>query len=84
VAKSNREIVDELDDLLRKSGKPAGTILWSDFYELCELERWRATGPRPQEIKDLARAQYSLIVEFGDQIVLVAHDRNFESLIKKL
>jgi len=74
------EIVDELESRLKdkvrlRDSEPALTILWPEFYELCQMERFKE--PRPTQIRERAQDKYGLIVAYGEKIVLVAHDRNF-------
>jgi hypothetical protein len=80
---STSEIVNELNDLhndarRRRSsnnGAPVLTIPWTDFYRLCKMERFK--GARAEEIQKAALTEHSLIVAYGDRVVLVAPDGNF-------
>jgi len=73
--RSVEQIVDDLNDKLRLSGNPVITMRWPDFYKLSDMQRFKE--PRPEQIKKRAKSEYGLIVEYGDAVVLVAHDRNF-------
>ena len=69
------ETVDLLQTKLRHKGGCVLTMRWSDFYKMCELERVKQ--PRLDRIFETARDKYGLLVSFGKNTVLVAHDRNF-------
>jgi hypothetical protein len=69
------EIVEELNDRLRRKGEAVMTYSWPDFYKLCDMERFKE--PRGERIVERARDQYGLMVAYGRNVVLVAHDRNF-------
>ncbi|MBA4221161.1 MAG: hypothetical protein C0458_10575 [Methylobacterium sp.] len=71
-------IVDDLNERLRLAPGDSGTILWKDFYADYGIQRFKA--PRPDQIKEQARAKFGLIVSFGDNVVNVAYDRNFNPI----
>jgi hypothetical protein len=73
--KSVKEVASELNDMLRLKGEPVMTLTWPEFYGLSQMERFKE--PRPQQIKDEAKGQWHLIVEYGQNVVVVCHDRNF-------
>ena len=81
--KSVKSIVDDLNDHLqervRKLGsEPVLTIPWAEFYELCEMTRFKP--PRDKEIQEDGKDRFGLIIAYGEKVVLVAHDRNFTHL----
>ena len=69
------KIVYELNELLRLAGQSSITMPWSDFYELCERERLKQ--PLLDGVKKLAASRFQLIVAYGNNAVVVCHDRNF-------
>jgi hypothetical protein len=69
------DVVDELNDMIRLAGGPVVTMTWADFYGLCDVVRFKKE--RGDEIVAKAKDKYGLIVGYGNQAVLVAHDRNF-------
>jgi hypothetical protein len=76
MAKSIETMVDDLNDKLRKSGKPVVTMTWPRFYDVGEIDRLKEA--RSEAVKALAREKYGLFVHYGQQVVIVGHDRNFE------
>ena len=73
------DIAAILNARLQKKGGEVLTINWKDFYELSDMERMKE--PRGQWIIDSAWANYGLIVAYGHNVVLVAHDRNFAGAV---
>ena len=73
--KAVREIADELNDALRRTGVPYMTVTWPDFYAICERERLKQAFL--DELARGASAEFQLLVAYGRNIVLVCHDRNF-------
>jgi hypothetical protein len=69
------DIAATLDERLKKKGGAVLTLNWNDFYELCGNERLKE--PRKRSIEVAAWTNYGLIVAYGHNVVLVAHDRNF-------
>lgn len=70
------ETVDALNDDLRQTGGPVKTYTWPDFYQRFGITRFK--NPRPDQIKEKASGKFGLIVAYGQNAVLVAHDRNFQ------
>ena len=52
-------------------------MTWPDFYELCKRERMKR--PLQSGIQEQASGCYQLIVEYGQNAVMVCHDRNFSA-----
>jgi hypothetical protein len=75
--KSVAEVVENLNEMLRKSGNPVATIPWPKFYEANSADRLKQ--PRLDAIIDEAKSRFQLIVAYGSNVVVVAHDRNFSS-----
>lgn len=71
--KSAREVVEELDDRLRKTDQPYLTLPWTEFYTLCERERIKQ--PFQAGIQQEASGR-SLTVAYGQNVVVVCPDRN--------
>lgn len=70
------DTVDALHDDLRRAGGPVKTYTWPDFYTRCNAARLHQ--PRLDQIKETASGKFGLIVAYGHNAVLVAHDRNFQ------
>ena len=75
MSKSATEIVDDLNEMLRKSGRPYITLTWPEFYDICDRERLKQ--PLLDGVREAASGQFQLIVAFGHNAVVVCHDRNF-------
>lgn len=73
--KTVRQMVEEMNDRLRKSGQPVMTIRWTELYEIGDMERFKK--PRLKGIEQLAKDEFGLVVGYGHSVVTVAHDRNF-------
>ncbi len=69
------DIVEELNDKLRISGRPCITINWREFYEMCNRRRMKE-GFLTQ-IQKSASGRYQLVVGLGKNVILVGQDRNF-------
>jgi len=76
MAKRIAEIVDDLNDELRLKGGPVLTKTWPEFYELCDIARFK--DARAEAISSDARDRHGLFVGYGKNAVFVMHDRNFE------
>jgi hypothetical protein len=70
------ETVDALNDDLRRAGGPVKTYTWPDFYERCGVARFKQ--PRLDQIQEKASGKFGLMIAYGHNAVLVAHDRNFQ------
>ena len=75
MSKTAASIVEDLNERLRKAGQPCMTMTWPDFYGLCQRERMR--DPLQAKIRELASGRFQLIVAYGDNAVVICHDRNF-------
>ena len=75
MSKTTTSIVDELNEILRRSGEPCMTMTWPEFYEVCQRERMKQ--PLQTGIQEQASGRYQLIVAYGHNAVVVCHDRNF-------
>lgn len=73
--RTSAEIVDELNDLLRLAEQPSITLPWPDFYKLCGRERLKQ--PLLKDVENDAKSRFQLIVAYGNNAVVVCHDRNF-------
>ncbi len=73
--KSVREMVEALNDLLRKKGASVMTMRWAELYELGEVERFKQA--RLDGIEKVAKDDFGLVVGYGHSVVIVGHDRNF-------
>ena len=73
--KSKEDVVHELQEELRKSSRDCITVGWDEFYELCERKKMRKRFQ--DEVAGLAKSRYQLVVHYGDNAVIVCHDRNF-------
>lgn len=71
--KSAREVMEELDDRLRKTDQSYLTLPWKEFYTLCGRERIKR--PFEDSIQQEASGR-SLIVGYGQNVVVVCPDRN--------
>ena len=67
-------IAEELNERLRRSG-PCVTMLWEDFYTLCDRERLKQ--PFLDDVQEQALSRYQLIVAYGSNTVVVCYDQNF-------
>lgn len=76
MAKPFPEIVEELDELLRKSGEPVITMTWPDFYKLSDRERLKNAAL--DAIREDASGRYQLVIGYGRNAVIISHDRNFQ------
>jgi len=72
--KEPKKVAEEIDHMLRKSGKEVLTITWPEFYTLNDAQRW--TDERTQWIDEAAKRR-GLIFGFGQMVISVCHDRNF-------
>ena len=70
-----KEIADELNDALRRTGHPYMTLTWPKFYDICERERLKQAFL--DELAQGASAEFQLLVAYGRNMVLICHDRNF-------
>ena len=75
MAKAAGDIADELNEILRKTGQPYVTLTWPAFYRTCERERLKQ--PFLNVVQSEASGRFQLIVAYGQNAVLVCHDRNF-------
>ncbi len=73
--KAKGEIADELNEMLRKGGRPYLTLTWRDFYNLCDRERFKQ--PFLDGIQSESSGRFQLIVAYGKNAVMICHDRNF-------
>lgn len=71
------DVVDELNDKIRLATGPVVTMTWPEFYTLCDVVRFKTE--RTEEIRVKARDKYGLVVGYGNQAIIIAHDRNFAS-----
>ena len=72
------DIIEELNEFLRRSARPYLTLVWPEFYELCGRERLRF--PFLEEVREAASERFQLVVGYGHNVVVVCHDRNFAKL----
>ena len=73
--KTLTEVVDELNNRLRKTNQPYLTLSWADFYALCERERLKQAFS--DGIKQEASSRYQLTVAYGQSAVtIVRPDHN--------
>ena len=75
MSKSPATIVDELNEMLRKTGRAVMTLTWLDFYKVCERERLKQ--PFMETVKEEASGKFQLVVAYGHNAVVICHDRNF-------
>lgn len=71
------EVVEILNSRLQKKGGEVLTLPYQEFYKLSQIERLKQS--REKEIAKIGRGEYTLIIAFGQNVVLVAHDRNFSA-----
>lgn len=81
MSKSPTAIVDDLNEMLRKAGRPFMTLTWPEFYEICERERLKQ--PLMDGVREEASGKFQLVVAFGQNAVVVCHDRNFAEAREK-
>ena len=74
------DIVDELNEMLRKGGRPLMTLTWPEFYQICERERLKQ--PIMDGIREEASGKFQLVVAYGQNAVVICHDRNFATARK--
>lgn len=75
MAKAPGDIADELNETLRKTGQPYVTLTWPEFYTVCDRERLKQ--PFLDGVQSEASGRFQLIVAYGQNAVMVCHDRNF-------
>ena len=80
--KTPKSIVEDLDTMLKHSGKPVMTMTWPEFYKLSERDRIKRSFR--DEVKRLASGQFQLNIVFGANAVIVCHDRNFSPTIEEI
>ena len=80
--KTPKLVVEDLDTMLKHSGKPFMTMTWPEFYKLSERNRIKSSFR--DEVKRLASGQFQLNIAFGVNSVIVCHDRNFSPMIEEI
>ena len=80
--KTQELIVEELDTMLKLSGKPVMTMTWSEFYKLSGRKRIKSSFQ--DKVKKKASGQFQLNIVFGANAVIVCHDRNFSPTIEEI
>ena len=73
--KSVGSIVEEVNEALRLSDGECITISWQNFYGLSGRERMKTAFL--EKVKKQAAGRFQLIVAYGENVVIVCHDRNF-------
>ena len=68
-------VVDEINEILRRTGWACMTLPWPHFYELCGRERLKESFL--DDVRQNASSRFQLIVAYGRNAVVVCHDRNF-------
>jgi hypothetical protein len=76
MAKSYEDIASDLNEKLRRSGKPVVTLTWPTFYDVCERDRLKDAALAG--IQEHASGSFQLIISYGRNAVVVCHDRNFQ------
>lgn len=74
MAKPVAEVVDDLIDGLRRLEVSVLTLSWSEFYNLNQIERFKADRREQLVSRGILRG---IILGFGDNAVVVCRDRNF-------
>ena len=76
--RSITDIVQELNDYLRRDSHPYMTLRWPEFYTLCRRERLKQGFL--DGVSEVASEQFQLIVAYGHDVIVVCHDRNFANV----
>lgn len=76
VPRRTTDIVDDLGERLRLSGRPYMTIPWPDFYKLCGRERLKQPFLDDVE-KEALNGRHQLAVAYGNNAVVICYDQNF-------
>ena len=79
--RSKTEVVEELDEILRRNGWSHMTLPWPDFYDLCGRERLKQ--PFLDGVQEHASSRFQLIVGYGRHVVIVCLDRNFADIASR-
>jgi len=77
MARSATDVIKDMDESLKLSGKELMTISWSDFYDLNDISKFK--DGRNEALRIAAKGR-GLIIGFGLSAVSVCHDRNFAPL----
>ena len=71
------EVLDEMRDLLQRSGKESGTLSWTRLYEVAGRDRLKQ--PFLDDLAKKAKEQ-SFVVHYGSTNVVIAKDYAFNPL----
>lgn len=71
------EVLNEMRDLLQRSGKESGTLSWARLYEVSGRDRLKE--PFLDELAKKAKEQ-SFVVHYGNTNIVIAKDYAFNPL----
>lgn len=77
MAKSTKDVAEDIQSLLQKNGRDVITLSWPDFYEVADRERMKDAFKA-----DLDRTLrgHGLLICYGLSVVLVAKDFKFSAV----
>ncbi len=75
MAKSASTVAEDIRDMMNRNHKNVMTLQWDQMYEVADRERWKDSfqNQLTAELRNI-----SLLATFGNAVVVIAKDYNFE------
>ena len=77
MAKNASTVAKDIRDIMNKNHKNVVTFQWDQMYEIADRERWKNSfqDQLTEELRNI-----SLLSTFGNAVVVIAKDYNFEPI----